>query len=56
MIASYVRTPITSFLSGLASVPVTKLGSVVIKEAIEKAGKKKKATPFFLIYENHFLL
>lgn len=38
VIASYVRTPITSFLSGLASVPVTKLGSVVIKEAIEKAG------------------
>ena len=39
MIASYVRTPITSFLSGLASLPVTKLGSIVIKEAIEKAGK-----------------
>lgn len=43
VIASYVRTPITSFLSGMASVPATKLGSIVIKEAVEKAGLPSEA-------------
>lgn len=37
-IVSAVRTAIGSFGSALADVPATKLGSVVIKAAIEKAG------------------
>ncbi|MGR3310762.1 MAG: acetyl-CoA C-acetyltransferase [Candidatus Brocadiales bacterium] len=40
VIASAVRTPIGSFNGSLSSIPATKLGSVVIKEAIERAGIK----------------
>lgn len=38
VIVSAVRTPIGSFRSSLASVPATKLGSVAIKGAVDKAG------------------
>ncbi|XP_053312435.1 acetyl-CoA acetyltransferase, mitochondrial [Spea bombifrons] len=38
VIASAVRTPIGSFQGTLSSLPATKLGSVAIKAAIEKAG------------------
>ncbi|XP_014778969.1 acetyl-CoA acetyltransferase A, mitochondrial isoform X1 [Octopus bimaculoides] len=38
IIASYVRTPIIPFLGAMASVPAPKLGSVVITEALKKAG------------------
>ena len=37
-IVSAVRTPIGSFLGGLSELSATKLGSVVIKAAVEKAG------------------
>ena len=36
-IVSSVRTPIGSFRGSLSSLPATKLGSVAIKEAIERA-------------------
>lgn len=39
VIASFARTPIGSFRSSLAAVPATRLGSVAIKGAIERAGK-----------------
>ncbi|XP_035770964.1 acetyl-CoA acetyltransferase, mitochondrial [Neolamprologus brichardi] len=38
VIVSAVRTPMGSFKGSLASVPATKLGSVAIKGAIDKAG------------------
>ncbi|XP_037543656.1 acetyl-CoA acetyltransferase, mitochondrial [Nematolebias whitei] len=38
VIVSAVRTPIGSFKGSLAAVPATKLGSVAIKAAVEKAG------------------
>lgn len=38
VIASAIRTPIGSFLSSLSSLPATKLGSIAIQGAIEKAG------------------
>ncbi|KAG0410978.1 hypothetical protein HPB47_011887 [Ixodes persulcatus] len=38
VIASFARTPIGSFRSSLAAVPATRLGSVAIKGAIERAG------------------
>ncbi|KAL1436604.1 hypothetical protein MTO96_049507 [Rhipicephalus appendiculatus] len=38
VIASFARTPIGSFRSSLASVPVTELGSTAIKAAIKRAG------------------
>jgi len=38
VIVSYVRTPIGSFLSSLAEVPATKLGSIAIQEAVKRAG------------------
>uniref|UniRef100_A0A3B5M5E6 acetyl-CoA C-acetyltransferase n=1 Tax=Xiphophorus couchianus TaxID=32473 RepID=A0A3B5M5E6_9TELE len=38
VIVSAVRTPMGSFRGSLAAVPATKLGSVAIKGAIEKAG------------------
>ncbi|KAM9321228.1 acetyl-CoA acetyltransferase, mitochondrial [Gastrophryne carolinensis] len=38
VIASAVRTPIGSFQSALAPLPATKLGSIAIKAAVEKAG------------------
>lgn len=37
VIVSAVRTPIGSFLGSLSSVPATKLGSLVIKEALNRA-------------------
>jgi len=37
-IVSAVRTPMGSFMGSLSSVPATKLGSIAIKGAIEKAG------------------
>ncbi|MEQ8573882.1 MAG: beta-ketoacyl synthase N-terminal-like domain-containing protein, partial [Fulvivirga sp.] len=37
-IVAAVRTPIGSFGSSLAGIPATKLGSVAIKGALEKAG------------------
>jgi acetyl-CoA C-acetyltransferase len=39
-IVSAARTPIGSFGGGLASVPATKLGSTVIREAVSRAGIK----------------
>uniref|UniRef100_A0A672NJF0 acetyl-CoA C-acetyltransferase n=1 Tax=Sinocyclocheilus grahami TaxID=75366 RepID=A0A672NJF0_SINGR len=38
VIVSAVRTPVGSFRGSLSSVPATKLGSIAIKGAIEKAG------------------
>lgn len=38
VIVSAVRTPMGSFRGSLAAVPATKLGSIAIKGAIEKAG------------------
>ncbi|KAK1336301.1 hypothetical protein QTO34_004106 [Cnephaeus nilssonii] len=42
VIASATRTPIGSFLSSLSSLPATKLGSIAIQGAIEKAGIPKE--------------
>jgi len=38
VIASAVRTPIGSFLGSLATLPATKLGSIAIAGAVQKAG------------------
>lgn len=38
VIVSAVRTPMGSFRGSLAAVPATKLGSVAIKGAIDRAG------------------
>src|SRR3989338_3090597 len=38
VIASAVRTPVRCFNGGLSSVPATRLGSIVITEAIKRAG------------------
>lgn len=38
-IVSAARTPIGSFKGSLSSLPATKLGSVAIAGAIERAGK-----------------
>jgi len=40
VIVSAVRTPVGSFNGGLSSVPATRLGSIVITEAIKRAGIK----------------
>lgn len=40
VIASAVRTPIGSFRSSLCSVPAPRLGAIVVKAAVEKAGIK----------------
>ncbi|KAM9081499.1 acetyl-CoA acetyltransferase, mitochondrial isoform 2-T2 [Megaptera novaeangliae] len=42
VIVSAARTPIGSFLGSLSSLPATKLGSIAIQEAIEKAGIPKE--------------
>ncbi|ERE76124.1 acetyl-CoA acetyltransferase [Cricetulus griseus] len=42
VIVSGVRTPIGSFMGSLASQPATKLGSIAIQGAIEKAGIPKE--------------
>lgn len=39
VIVSAARTPIGSFLGSLSSLPATKLGSIAIQGAIEKAGQ-----------------
>ena len=38
VIASAVRTPVGSFQSCLSALPATKLGSIAIQSAVEKAG------------------
>ena len=38
VIASAVRTPVGSFRGSLSSLPATKLGSIAIQAAIERAG------------------
>jgi acetyl-CoA C-acetyltransferase len=47
VIVSAVRTPIGSFLSSLAEVPATRLGSVAIQEAVKRAGYHPLATSEF---------
>uniref|UniRef100_A0A8C7EY66 Acetyl-CoA acetyltransferase 1 n=1 Tax=Neovison vison TaxID=452646 RepID=A0A8C7EY66_NEOVI len=42
VIVSAARTPIGSFLGSLASLPATRLGSIAIQGAIEKAGIPKE--------------
>nr|XP_037281304.1 acetyl-CoA acetyltransferase A, mitochondrial-like isoform X3 [Rhipicephalus microplus]XP_037281305.1 acetyl-CoA acetyltransferase A, mitochondrial-like isoform X3 [Rhipicephalus microplus] len=42
VIASFARTPIGSFRSAFVSVPATKLGSIAIKGAVERAGIKSE--------------
>jgi len=42
VIVSAVRTPTGSFLGSLANVSAPQLGSIVIKGAVEKAGKLMK--------------
>ena len=42
VILSAVRTPIARFQGGLSSIPATKLGAVVVKEAVERAGIEDK--------------
>jgi acetyl-CoA C-acetyltransferase len=42
VILSAARTPIAKFQGGLSSIPGTKLGAVVVKEAVERAGIEKK--------------
>jgi acetyl-CoA C-acetyltransferase len=41
VILSAARTAIAKFQGGLSSVPATKLGAVVVKEAVERAGIEK---------------
>jgi acetyl-CoA C-acetyltransferase len=43
VILSAVRTPIARFQGGLSSIPATKLGAVVVKEAVKRAGIEDKA-------------
>ncbi|XP_060603679.1 acetyl-CoA acetyltransferase, mitochondrial-like [Ruditapes philippinarum] len=43
VIASAVRTPVGSFLGSLAPLPATRLGSIAIQAAIERAGIPKDA-------------
>lgn len=38
MIVSAARTAVGSFRSSLVNVPATKLGSIAIKNAVERAG------------------
>lgn len=54
VIVSAVRTPMGSFRGSLAAIPATKLGSVAIKGAIDKAGTFKWVT--FLFREKCFPL
>ncbi|KAM9221116.1 acetyl-CoA acetyltransferase, mitochondrial isoform 2-T2 [Dugong dugon] len=42
VIVSAIRTPIGSFLSSLSSLPATKLGTIAIQGALEKAGIPKE--------------
>ena len=43
VIVGAVRTPIGSFLGSLRSIPATKLGSIVIEEALKRAGIEKSS-------------
>lgn len=43
VILSAVRTPIARFQGGLSSIPATKLGAVVVKEAVARADIEDKA-------------
>ncbi|MGB7874117.1 MAG: acetyl-CoA C-acetyltransferase [Anaerolineales bacterium] len=43
VILSAVRTPIARFQAGLSNIPATRLGAVVVKEAVERAGIEDKA-------------
>ncbi|MDH3285738.1 MAG: acetyl-CoA C-acetyltransferase, partial [Acidobacteriota bacterium] len=38
VIVSACRTPIGRFLGGLSTVPATRLGALVVREAVERAG------------------
>ncbi|MEY4889669.1 MAG: hypothetical protein RIQ75_799, partial [Pseudomonadota bacterium] len=38
VIAAYARTPMGGMQGALSSVPATKLGSIAIKAAVERAG------------------
>jgi len=42
VILSAARTPIARFQGGLSSIPATKLGAVVVKDAVERAGIENK--------------
>lgn len=50
VIVSAVRTAIGNFGGSLQDVPATKLGSIVIKEALKKAGLRPKRDPEVLSY------
>jgi len=50
VIVSGVRTAIGNFGGALQDVPAVKLGSIVIKEALKKAGLKPKVDPEVLSY------
>ncbi len=43
VIAGAVRTPVGAFMGGLAPVPATQLGSLVIRESLERAGVQPEA-------------
>lgn len=38
VIVSAARTPVGSFMGGLAALPASKLGEIAIKAALERAG------------------
>src|SRR5512143_1566819 len=38
MIVSAARTPVGKFMGGLASLPATRLGALVVREAVKRAG------------------
>jgi len=50
VIVSGVRTPIGNFGGSLQDIPVVKLGSIVIKEALKKAGLRPGRSPEVLSY------
>lgn len=50
VIVSGVRTPIGNFGGSLQDIPVVKLGSIVIKEALERVGLRPRRDPEVLSY------
>ncbi|MEE8618791.1 MAG: hypothetical protein V3S84_01525 [Dehalococcoidales bacterium] len=50
VIASAVRTAIGNYGGALQNIPVTKLGSIVIREALKKVGLRPKRDPEVLSY------
>jgi acetyl-CoA C-acetyltransferase len=50
VIVSGVRTAIGNYGGSLQDVPVVKLGSIVIKEALKRAGLKPKRDPEVLSF------